>query len=133
MKNHSPLPDGSGMSLPEYLGAVRQSKGFTLREVQEATDNAVSNAYLSQLENGKIQKPSPNILHALAEVYGIEYTILMEKAGYITTASKSAAPARHGRLATLSKMDLTTEEEEELFRYLNYLRHSRNIQRDVSK
>jgi len=42
---------------------------MSLRQVEEATEKEVSNAYLSQLETGKIVKPSPNILHALARVY----------------------------------------------------------------
>jgi transcriptional regulator with XRE-family HTH domain len=46
------------------------------------TGKAVSNAYLSQLEHGKIKRPSPNVLHSLAEVYAVPYEALMEKAGY---------------------------------------------------
>jgi transcriptional regulator with XRE-family HTH domain len=38
---------------------------------------------LSQLENGKIRKPSPNVLHGLANVYAVPYETLMEKAGYL--------------------------------------------------
>jgi len=56
---------------------LRTAKGFTLRQVEEATDNA--NAYLTQ--QGKVQKPSPNVLHSLAEVYAVPYESLMEKAG----------------------------------------------------
>jgi hypothetical protein len=44
---------------PGELGGVladlRTAKGFSLREVEEATGKAVSNAYLSQLENGRIR------------------------------------------------------------------------------
>ena len=61
---------------------------MTLRQVEEATNREVSNAYLSQLENGKIKKPSPNILHALSTVYEISYDGLMEKAGYIVPSGK---------------------------------------------
>ena len=46
--------------LGSLLADLRQAKGLSLREVEEATGRAVSNAYLSQLENGKIQKPSPS-------------------------------------------------------------------------
>jgi transcriptional regulator with XRE-family HTH domain len=62
---------------PSALGALladlRTAKGLSLREVEEATGKAVSNAYLSQLENGKIKKPSPNVLHSLAEIYAVPY------------------------------------------------------------
>ena len=55
---------------PNVIGVVladlRKAKGLSLREVQEATGGAVSNAYLSQLERQKIKKPSPNVLRSLA-------------------------------------------------------------------
>jgi transcriptional regulator with XRE-family HTH domain len=84
---------------PSELGVVlsdlRKAKGFSLREVEQATGNAVSNAYLSQLENGKIKKPSPNVLHSLAEVYVVPYETLMEKAGYLLPPQgKKSRPAQ---------------------------------------
>src|SRR5258705_11038774 len=85
-------------SLAEYLTYVRTTKRMTLREVEEASGREVSNAYLSQLEKGHISKPSPNVLHTLAEVYGVPYERLMEKAGYI-----AAAPARSGKRTRAAK------------------------------
>lgn len=112
-------------SLGEYLANVRASKKMKLREVEEATDHTVSNAYLSQLENGKISKPSPNILHALATVYAVPYELLMEKAGYVIATSDRAETSKHGRVATFADENLTPAEEEELLRYLAYLRSKR--------
>ena len=110
---------------PNELGVVlsdlRNAKGFSLREVEQATGNAVSNAYLSQLENGKIKKPSPNVLHSLAEVYVVPYETLMEKAGYLLP-SENEKPGRRRRLAAFAIDDLTAEEEEELLKYLAFLR-----------
>jgi HTH-type transcriptional regulator, competence development regulator len=110
--------------LGEYLRSLREYLKLTLREVQEASE--VSNAYLSQLENGKITKPSPHILHKLAAVYNEPYETLMEKAGYIGRSAeesiKTTKKHRTGRLAALVKEELTQEEEEELLRYLAYLR-----------
>lgn len=110
---------------PSELGALladlRTAKGFSLREVEEATDRAVSNAYLSQLENGKIKKPSPTVLHSLAEVYAVPYEALMEKAGYLLP-SESKGGGRRSRLAVFAIDDLTVEEEEELLKYLAFLR-----------
>src|SRR5580704_17906340 len=61
---------GKQLTLRQYLASIRSDRRMTLREVEEATKKEVSNAYVSQIENDRIQKPSPNILHALAELYG---------------------------------------------------------------
>ena len=112
-----------GQSLGEYLANVRIAKRMSLREVEEATDGAVSNAYLSQLEHGRISKPSPNILHGLAQVYGVSYETLMEKAGYIANSEPvTTTQRRHGRVPTFAKDNLTQEEEEALLQYLAFLR-----------
>jgi transcriptional regulator with XRE-family HTH domain len=116
------LPGFNGR--PNELGAVladlRTAKGLSLREVEEATDKAVSNAYLSQLENGKIRKPSPNVLHSLAEVYVVPYETLMERAGYLLPSEDGGG--RRKRLAAFAIDDLTAEEEEELLKYLAFIR-----------
>ena len=109
---------------PVQLGALladlRTAKGLSLREVEEATGKAVSNAYLSQLENGKIRKPSPNVLHSLAGVYAVPYEALMEKAGYLLPTQNTTGQRK--RLAVFAIDDLTAEEEEELLKYLAFLR-----------
>jgi transcriptional regulator with XRE-family HTH domain len=111
---------GRPSELGTLLGDLRKAKGLSLREVEEATGKAVSNAYLSQLENGKIKKPSPNVLHSLAEVYVLPYETLMEKAGYLLPSQQPGG--RRKRLATFAIDDLTAEEEEELLKYLAFLR-----------
>ena len=112
------------LGYPNELGALladlRTAKGLSLREVEEATGKAVSNAYLSQLENGRIKKPSPNVLHSLAGVYTVPYESLMEKAGYLLPSENG--PGRRKRLAAFAIDDLTAEEEEELLKYLAFLR-----------
>lgn len=119
------LPKTGSQPLGTYLATVRATKRMTLREVEEATNREVSNAYLSQLENGRISKPSPNILHSLAKVYGIAYDVLMEKAGYIVAAANRGEGERHGRIPTFAHDNLTPEEEEELLKYLAFLRSRR--------
>jgi transcriptional regulator with XRE-family HTH domain len=69
------------LSISEELSRLRTLKGVSLREVEKAT--GVSNAYLSQLENKKTDKPSPHILHKLAKYYDVEYTHLLKIAGYL--------------------------------------------------
>lgn len=63
-----------------YLRRVRKAKGFTLREA--AKRSGVSHPYLSQLENGKNDKPSPEILRKLSSTLDVSYLELMTKAGY---------------------------------------------------
>jgi len=111
---------GRSSELGTLLADLRTAKGLSLREVEEATGKAVSNAYLSQLENGKIKKPSPNVLHSLSGVYAVPYEALMEKAGYLLP-SEDGGGCRT-RLAAFAIDDLTAEEEEELLKYLAFLR-----------
>ncbi len=92
---------------------------MTLRQVEEATAKEVSNAYLSQLEKGKIAKPSPNVLHAIAEVYKTSYEDLMERAGYFTPTSTTE---RRAQVPTFAVGSLTPEEEAALLEYLKFYR-----------
>ena len=109
-------------TLGAYLKSVRGGIGLSLRDVEEASGKEVSNAYLSQLENGKILKPSPNILHRLAAIYGVSYPKLMERAGYVFSSKGRSEGAHHGRAATYSVSNLTADEERELLKYLGYVR-----------
>lgn len=111
------------LTLGQYLASIRDDRDLSQRDVEKATNKVVSNAYLSQIENGLIKKPNPNILHALAELYAISYENLMERAGYIVpTRSRSSTEQRHGRVATFAGHNLTDEEEAELVQFLGYLR-----------
>ena len=108
-----------GKSLGAGLRTARELRKLSLRQVEEGT--GVSNAYLSQLENDKIKKPSPHFLHKLAALYDIEYEVLMEAAGYFTKRENAGARTLAGAaLRSLGK--LTSEEEEQLADYLAYLR-----------
>ena len=71
-----------------YVRNLRDRAGLTLRELQERA--GISNAYLSQVEQGKRNPPSPAILRRLAPVLGASLNDLMEKAGYLEPPS--AAP-----------------------------------------
>jgi HTH-type transcriptional regulator, competence development regulator len=104
------------LSVGQYLASIR------LRQVEEATNKLVSNAYLSQIENDKIQQPSPNVLHALSEIYGIDYGQLMERAGHITPTQNRTEHERHGRVPTFAEHNLTPAEEAELMDYLKFIR-----------
>ena len=125
-RKHSRL-DGQRSQLGGLLADLRIARGFTLRQVEEATGNAVSNAYLSQLEKGRVQKPSPNVLHSLAAVYAVPYESLMEKAGYLLPSGTGEAKRRR-RLGAFALDDLSAEEEEELLKYLAFIRSRKPAQ-----
>lgn len=109
-------------SLGEGLRTARELRKLSLREVEEAT--GISNAYLSQLENDKIGKPSPHFLHRLAAIYEVDYELLMEAAGYVSRKKKDGPKTLAGA-ALFSQEKLTSEEEEELAKYLAFLRTRR--------
>ncbi len=108
-------------SLGTHLARLRTVAGLSLRQVEEATDREISNAYLSQLENDKISKPSPNILYALARVYKTSYEDLMERAGYFVSEQPESA-RRQAKVAAFAVGDLTTDEEGALLDYLAFIR-----------
>ena len=112
----------SKSTLGQYLASIRKDRGYTLREVEERTKKQVSNAYLSQIETAKIEKPSPNILNALADLYEISFEGLMELAGYMKAATSRGDHERHGRAATFAEHNLSQDEEAELMRYLEFIR-----------
>lgn len=113
-------PDKAENSLGDYLASIRAKRELSLRDVEEATNREVSNGYLSQLENGKISRPSPHILHSLAKVYGVPYETLMEKAGYIQKSRPTQE--HHGILPTFATENLTSDEERALLEYLKVYR-----------
>jgi transcriptional regulator with XRE-family HTH domain len=102
----------------QYFKALREAKAMTLRDVEKIAD--ISNAYLSQLESGKVRQPSPIILHKLAEIYGVSYDMLMEKVGYPAPHSQAISKANASVAHKVG--DITKEEELELLNYLKFIR-----------
>lgn len=108
-------------SLGETLKECRRLTCLTLRQVEDAS--GVSNAYLSQLENDKIKKPSANVLYKLACIYKTDMGIFLAAAGIIRVHTPgsgilSAIAAKAGQL--------TPEEETKLLDYLHFLRFQQN-------
>jgi transcriptional regulator with XRE-family HTH domain len=109
-------------SFGESLRITRELRKLSLREVEAAT--GISNAYLSQLENDKIKKPSPHFLHKLAASYNVGYEVLMESAGYVQRQN-AEGPKTLAGAALFSQEKLTPEEEEKLAEFLAILRARR--------
>jgi transcriptional regulator with XRE-family HTH domain len=113
----------STATLGQHLAAIRDNRGLSLRQVEELSKGAVSNAYLSQIETGKILQPSPNILHTLAGIYKISYGELMRMAGYISVPASNSM--RSARFATLASLNVSAAEEMELVQYLKFKRSTK--------
>ena len=109
-------------SLGAFVRKARQDVSMSLRDVEDATKKEVSNSYLSQLEGGKITKPSPHVLYALANALSVNYETLMQRAGYILPTAARRAGVKHGRAATFAIDNLTAEEESKLLEYLTFIR-----------
>ena len=105
-------------SLGSTLKELREIHRFTLRQVEEAT--GISNAYLSQLENDKIAKPSANVLYKLSNIQNVELDTLLAAAGIIE--KKSSSNKLLNAVALSSDSSLTKEEEEALLDYLRFIR-----------
>jgi transcriptional regulator with XRE-family HTH domain len=109
-------------TLGQELRRCRAIAQLTLRQIEEST--GISNAYLSQLENDKIKKPSANVLYKLSVIYGVEIDKFLFTSGII-----SDEPKKNNKiLSQISKsQNLTTEEEKALLDYLAYLRFKKRL------
>lgn len=105
-------------TLGQLLKQCRESKGWTLRHVEETSKNEITNGYLSQLENGEVKNPSPHKLHLLAGIYNASYSRFLELAGYTVPDQKK----RTSGIAFSLSDDLTPEEDAELAAYLKFMR-----------
>jgi len=109
--------------LGKFLKEARKAEKATLRFVEQQT--GISNAYLSQLENGKIRQPSPTLLYKLCELYDVSYAEAMNLAGYPLPNESdipnepidTAGPGLFTRFG-----DITADEEKKLAEYLDFLR-----------
>lgn len=116
--------------LGPFLKSVRSSIGYTLREVEAKTGGRIKNGYLSQVENGQIANPSASMLWELADLYGLEYGELLEKAGYRRPSSNERigdVPRElYDGIPLRALAELNADERAELRRYLEFLSHRRS-------
>ena len=64
------------MKLSDLLSVARQMRGVTLRDVEVKT--GISNATISQLENGKIKNPGWFTVIKIANVLDIDMKLLLQ-------------------------------------------------------
>lgn len=77
--------------LAQTLRGRREQLGLSLREVQART--GISNAHLSQIETGKIERPEIGLLFELAEAYDLDFVELMVQSGQLPAPSKGSERA----------------------------------------
>ena len=107
-------------SLGSTLKKTRESIALTLRQVEEAS--GISNAYLSQLENDKIKKPSANVLYKLANVYKLDLNVLLAAAGIIKKSSSAENPENNewtNRIAFYAD-NLSAEQKKEILDFVKF-------------
>lgn len=109
--------------LGSYLRQLREFAGKSLRDVEEETQKEISNAYLSQLERGVAENPSPHLLHKLAAYYEVPYETLMVAAGYVKTeAAEQWGTSPSSVEVLLKSAKLTPQEEEQVKQYIRFLK-----------
>ncbi len=106
-----------------YLAKLRTSKGMTLRDVEAKSGNKVSNAYLSQLEHGKVKNPSVAILHSLSSVYEVSCESLIKE-----TLESSSEKGQEwlNAIQTYAISGLSKNEEKEMLEYLAIIRSKKS-------
>lgn len=111
-------------SLGQYLKKIRKEKRLTLRTVEHET--GVSNSYLSQVENGKIKKPSPTVLLKLSNFYNVTFKHIMDLAGHPLPSTYETSLPRTQEFRRKSGFeDLTNEEKESVQEYIDFIRSRR--------
>ena len=119
---HSMSPEAFG----SYIKALREAVGLTLRAVEDKTNRVVKNGYLSQIEKGMINRPSPGILYELAQAYGVSYRELLARAGHRVPEEKVAADQQAvAGLPLHAFADLDEEDRQTLLEYAAFLRQRR--------
>lgn len=106
-------------TLGQVLKESRLGSQKTLRDVEEST--GISNAYLSQLENDKIKKPSANILYKLSDIYEVELDVFLLAAGIIQKKKTDTLSELQRKLAFYADK-LTSEDELKILEYIDYIR-----------
>ena len=106
--------------LGKFLKTAREGVGVPLRFVEQQT--GISNAYLSQLENGKIRHPSPVLLHKLCLLYDVSYAKAMKLAGYPLPEDTDGFAEPENRDLFARFGNVTDDEEKALAEYLDFLR-----------
>ena len=107
-------------SLGSTLKETRESVSMTLRKVEEAT--GISNAYLSQLENDKIKKPSANVLYKLSNLYKVDLNSLLGAAGIIkkTNQTTDGTSSEWAQRIAFYDENLSDDDKNEVLEFIKF-------------
>jgi transcriptional regulator with XRE-family HTH domain len=78
------------MTFGEWLKSQREDRGMSLRDVERASEGAVSNALISQIETGKVKRPSLHACIQIAAALGLSASEMLERA--VAESQTSPAP-----------------------------------------
>jgi len=104
--------------LGDILKDARKDRSYTLMYIEETL--GISNAYLSQLENNKIKKPSANFLYKLSNLYNIPLKSLLGNAGIIE--NKEDSFSNFANRIAFSAGDMSDEEKEKVIEYIKFVK-----------
>jgi len=104
-------------ALGDALAGAREEREWTLREVERRT--GIQNAHLSQIEKGVIERPSPNILWLLSELYELDYQDLLRMAGHVEGAGAAKKEASPVGAAMRAMGEMSPEEQHEVLDYIH--------------
>jgi len=112
-------------TLGESLKRARKIINLTLRQVEDSLD--ISNAYLSQLENDKIKKPSADVLYKLSNLYRIDLTQLLKASGIIeepTPVKTKEGQAREelNQQVAFSLDNLNFSQKKEVLNFMEFIK-----------
>ena len=97
------------------IRSARKAKGLTLRQLSE--QSGISNPYISQLESGKIKRPSAVSLYTLAGILDVDFDSLMVEYGFVDPKNQEGYMPNN-----LLAMKLSIAEERELMAFLTHIR-----------
>lgn len=110
-------------ALGRKLAAARADHKWSLREVERRT--GVHNAHISQIETGAIERPAPNVLWALASVYGLDLGELIRMSGHVE-AAKEATPGSVVGAALRTLGELSPQEQEQVLDFMKELQKGKD-------
>lgn len=116
-----------------YLKQVREKLGLSLRKVEEASNGKIHNAYLSQIETGRTKAPNPDLLAAIADVYGLDYWNLLYRAGWSIPEEYPKDERDWHGWPLRDLLDLTKDEMDELLDFAAYLRRKRDRKKTATR